>query len=118
MVSMTERMCQAYSEDYLTFAPHAIQIERVDDPVTGGVSAWKISGGGTDRSPIPIWMDGRPTPGPLELHTTSGSTAAAWDGNILTAHMTHMKKGIARRNGAPISDRATMTIYVKRQGNL
>ena len=59
MLSMTERMCMDYTEDYLTFAPHSIQIERVDDPVTGGVSTWKISAGGSDRAPIPIWVDGR-----------------------------------------------------------
>jgi len=119
MLSMTERMCTDYSEDYITFAPHAIQIERVDDPVTGGVSAWKISGGGSDRAPIVIWIDGlHPPPGPLDLHTFSGFTTGMWDGSILTGYMTHMKKGITRRNGAPLSDQATMTIHLKRQGNI
>jgi hypothetical protein len=118
MLSMTERMCMDYTEDYLTFAPHNIQIERVDDPVTGGVAAWKISSGGSDRAPIPIWMDGRQRPGPLELHSYSGFTTGEWEGGVLTAHMTHMKKGISRRNGAPLSDQATMTLHVTRHGNL
>ena len=119
MLSMTERMCTDYSEDYITFAPHAIQIERVDDPVTGGVAAWKISGGGSDRAPLPIWTDGQhPTPGPLDLHTFAGFTTGMWEGPVLTGHMTHMKKGISRRNGAPLSDQASMTIHVKRQGNI
>jgi hypothetical protein len=118
MLSMTERMCMDYSEDYITFAPHNINLARVDDPVTGGVAAWTISAGGSDRAPIPIWVDGRPQPGPLELHTYSGFTTGLWEGNILTGDMTHMKKGISRRNGAPLSDQATMTLHLVRHGSV
>ena len=118
IVSMEEHSCTFYTENYITFAPHNIQIERVDDPVTGGISAWKVSAGGSDRAPIPIWMDGRPKPGPFDLHTYSGFTTGEWQGPVLTGEMTHMKRGISRRNGAPLSDQATMTIHLKRQGNL
>jgi hypothetical protein len=79
---------------------------------------WKISSGGSDRTPIPIYMDGRRKPGPLDLHTFSGFTTGEWEGSILTAHMTHMKRGTTRRNGAPLSDQATMTIHLVRRGNL
>jgi hypothetical protein len=118
MLSMTERMCMDYTENYITFAPHSIVIERVDDPVTGDVLAWKISAGGSDRAPIPIWMDGRPHPSEYEPHTFSGFTTGQWEGGALTAYMTHMKKGIVRRNGAPLSDRATMTLHIVRHGDL
>jgi len=118
ILSMTERGCLDYTEDYLTFAPHNIMISRVDDPVTGDVLAWKISAGGSDRAPIPIWMDGRPHPSPLEPHTFSGFTTGAWEGTTLTAHMTHMKRGITRRNGAPLSDQANMTLHIVRHGDL
>ena len=50
-LSMTERGCTDYSENYITFAPHSIMIERVNDPVTGEVLAWRISSGGSDRAP-------------------------------------------------------------------
>jgi hypothetical protein len=118
MLSMTERGCMDYTEDYLTFAPHNIMIERVDDPVTGEILAWKISAGGSDRAPIPIWMDGRPHPSDNDAHTFSGFTTGAWEGATLTGHMTHMKRGIVRRNGAPLSDRATMTLHIVRHGDL
>ena len=118
VLSMTERGCMDYTENYLTFAPHNIMIQRVDDPVTGDVLAWKISAGGSDRAPIPIWMDGRPHPSAHDPHTFSGFTTGAWQGGTLTAHMTHMKKGIVRRNGAPLSDRATMTLHIVRHGDL
>src|SRR5262245_50103940 len=59
MLSMPERLCVGWSQDSITFAPpHGIMIERLDDPVTGGVLAWRISAGGTNRPTLPIWMDG------------------------------------------------------------
>jgi hypothetical protein len=118
VLSMTERGCMDYTEDYLTFAPHNIMISRQDDPVTGDVLAWRISAGGSDRAPIPIWMDKRPHPGPNESHTFSGFTTGEWEGNTLTGHMTHMRRGIVRRNGAPLSDQATMTLHLVRHGDL
>jgi len=118
MLSMTERGCMDYTENYITFAPHSIMIERVSDPVTGEVLAWKISAGGSDRAPIPIWMDGRPHPSENDVHTFSGFTTGQWEGDTLTGHMTHMKKGIVRRNGVPLSDKATMTLHLVRHGDL
>lgn len=118
VLSMTERGCMDYTENYLTFAPHSIMIERVNDPVTGDVLAWRISAGGSDRAPIPIWMDGRPHPSVNEAHTFSGFTTGEWEGGILTARMTHMKRGIMRRNGVPLSDKATMTLHLVRHGDL
>ena len=118
MLSMTEHGCVDYTEDYLTFAPHNIMIERVDDAVTGDILAWKISAGGSDRAPLPIWMDGRPHPSNNDAHTFSGFTTGEWEGDTLTGHMTHMRRGIVRRNGAPLSDRATMTLHIVRHGDL
>jgi len=117
MISMPERMCMHWSQDYITFTGHQIGIQRVDDPVNGGVVAWGISSGGSDRSPLPIWMDGREHPSPNDLHTFNAFTTGQWDGGVLTGHMTHMKKGITQRNGAPLSDQATMTIHVVRHGD-
>jgi hypothetical protein len=118
VLSMTERGCMDYTQNYITFAPHNILIERANDPVTGDIIAWKISAGGSDRATLPIWMDGRPHPSENDVHTFSGFTTGKWEGGILTAHMTHMKRGIVRRNGAPLSDRATMTLHIVRHGDL
>src|SRR5262245_51768730 len=68
VLSMTERGCMDYTENYLLFAPHNIVIERVNDPVTGDILAWKVSAGGSDRAPITIWMDGRRHPSAYEAH--------------------------------------------------
>ena len=118
MISMPERMCMDWSENYIAFAPHNIMIDRVSDPATGTAQAWMVSAGGSDRAPIPIWMDGRPRLPAYELHTFSGYTLGQWDGPVLRGYMTHMKFGTASRNGAPISDQSTMTINLVRHGDI
>ena len=65
-----------------------------------------------------IWMDGRPHPGEYDLHTRSGFTTGRWEGNTLVARTTHMKAGLLRRVGAPVSDRATMTTRLSRHGDI
>ena len=118
MLGMTERGCLYYTENYLLFAPHSIVIERVNDQVTGDVLAWRISAGGSDRAPITIWMDGRPHPSPSAVRDFSGFTTGTWQGDRLVAQMTHMKRGIMRRNGVPLSDQATMTLHVVRHDDV
>jgi hypothetical protein len=118
IVSMEEHSCTFYTENYITIAPHNIMIERENDPLTGEIVAWKISAGGSDRAPLPIWMDGRPHPSANEIHTFSGFTTGEWEGDTLTAHMTHMKRGTVRRNGLPLSDQATMTLHITRHADI
>lgn len=118
ILGMTERGCMDYTENYISFAPHSIIIERVNDPITGDIMAWKVGAGGSDRAPLPIWMDGRPRPSPNTPYMFSGFTLGQWQGNTLTAQMTHMKRGILRRNGVPLSDKATMTLSFTRHGDL
>ena len=118
VVGMSERGCMFYTENYILIAVHNIMIERVNDPVTGDIMAWRISSGGSDRGPITIWMDGRPHPSPNAPRSFSGFTTGRWDGDRLVARMTHMKRGIVRRNGIPLSDRATMTLHLTRHDNI
>jgi hypothetical protein len=118
VLGMTERGCMFYTENYLLFAPHNIMIERVNDPVTGDILAWRISAGGSDRAPITIWMDGRPHPSPYAPRAFSGFTTGQWQGDRLVARMTHMKRGIMRRNGVPLSDQATMTLHLVRHQDI
>jgi hypothetical protein len=118
VLGMSERGCMFYTENYLLFAPHNIMIERVNDPVTGDILAWRISAGGSDRAPITIWMDGRPRPSPNAPYFFSGFTTGQWEGDRLVARMTHMKRGIMRRNGVPLSDQATMTLHLTRHADI
>ncbi len=63
-------------------------------------------------------MDGRPHPGANAPHTSGGFTTGVWEGDTLTTYTTHMKASMIRRNGAPLSDQATMTMHFTRHGDL
>jgi len=65
-----------------------------------------------------IWMDGRPEPSELEPHTWQGFSTGKFEGDVLVVRTTHLKAGWIRRNGLPLSDRATMTERFIRHGDL
>jgi glyoxylase-like metal-dependent hydrolase (beta-lactamase superfamily II) len=64
-----------------------------------------------------IWMDGRPHPPEYAAHTWQGFSTGRWEGSTLVVRTTHLKAGWIRRNGAVLSDRATMTERFYRHGN-
>jgi hypothetical protein len=64
-----------------------------------------------------IWMDGRPHPSALAPHTWQGFSTGRYDGDVLVVTTTHLKAGWMRRNGLPLSDRATMTERFFRHGD-
>ena len=118
MVSMTERMCMYNSQNLLTNDAPSLVIERINDRVNGALTGWQLSGGGSVRDPLPIWLDRRQRPSANGLHTFAGFTLGEWDGPVLRGSMTHMKHGITARNGAPLSDRATMTVHIVRNEDI
>jgi hypothetical protein len=63
-------------------------------------------------------MDGRAHPSKTAPHGVSGFTTGVWEGDVLTSYTTHMKAGYVRRNGAPTSDEATLTLTFLRHGDL
>jgi hypothetical protein len=116
-VSLPESQCGYWMPFYLVTGPFGLDISTERDEVTGRIIAWKI-GAWIDRDATTIWMDGRRHPSPHARHLTSGFTTGRWEGTMLVATTTHMKAGTVRRNGAPVSDRATMTTYFSRHGDL
>ena len=65
-----------------------------------------------------IWMDGRPHPPEYAQHTWQGFSTGSFEGDVLVVKTTHLKAGWMRRNGLPLSDRATMTDRFHRYGDL
>ena len=65
-----------------------------------------------------IWMDGRPHPPEYAAHTWQGFSTGSWEGDVLVVKTTHLKAGWMRRNGLPLSDRATMTDRFHRYGDV
>ena len=112
-LSQPERECMLYAPYYVVTGPFGIHIWSDTDFTTGQIVAWNISAMG-DRAATKIWMDGRPEPGPNALHSFGGFSTGHWEGTTLTAKTTHFKNGWLRRNGAPTSDQATITMHITR----
>lgn len=55
-----------------------------------------------------IWMDGRPEPEDWVMNNWQGFSTGRWDGDVLEVKTTHLKEAWIRRNGLPLSDKATM----------
>ena len=117
LMSLPEGQCGYHTPFYIVLGPFGLHIWNEFDPVTGRLLAWKI-GGWVDRDVTTIWMDGRPHPSSNGPHTYAGFTTGRWEGDTLVTTTTHMKATTIRRNGAPVSDRATMTMYFVRHGDL
>jgi hypothetical protein len=64
-----------------------------------------------------IFMDGRPHPPEYAAHTWQGFSTGTWVGDMLVVKTTHLKAGWMRRNGLPLTDRATMTDLFVRHGD-
>lgn len=86
------------------------------DPNTQEVVAWKIikSYHNSERT---IWMDDRRHPSEFAPHTFQGFSTGKWDGDKLVVTTSHLKEGVARRNGVPRSDRATLIEHYIRHGD-
>ena len=117
MLSLPDGQCGYHTPFYIVLGPFGLHVWNEFDPVTGRLVAWKI-GAWVDRDVTTIWMDGRPHPSPNAPRTYGGFTTGRWEGNTLVTTTTHMKATQIRRNGAPVSDQATMTMYVFRHGDL
>jgi hypothetical protein len=117
LISMPDRVCSPYVPSYIMLGPFGIRIWNETEPRNGTTVAWKI-GGWEDMAPITIWMDGRPHPSKNAPHEMSGFTTGVWEDDVLTTRTTHMRAGFTRRNGAPLSDEAAMTMRFLRHGDL
>jgi len=116
-LSMPERICAFYTQWHMMIGPFSLKIWSEVDQFTGKTIAWVV-GGWETRGPMTIWMDGRPHPSENTPHGQSGFTTGTWEGDVLVAYTTHMRTGYLRRNGAPISDEATITTHFIVHGDL
>ena len=117
MPSMYERQCLHQSTGVFQYRPVGLRIWS-ELAVDGSVLAWVI-GGDNLRGDLRIWMDGRPHPSPNAQHTEGGFITGKWEGDTLTAKVTHVKTAWIRRGvGIPGSDDSTFTIHLTRHENL
>lgn len=65
-----------------------------------------------------IYMDGRPHPPAFVQHTWEGFSVGHWEADVLVVHTDMLKAGWIRRNGLPLTDRATLDEHFFRHGNI
>jgi hypothetical protein len=116
-ITLPEEQCRTHVSPYIYRGPTQLRIWEEKDPKTQQLIAIKhyIS---TYEQTRTIWMDNRPHPGPNAAHTWMGFSTGHYQGDMLVVETTHLKQGWVRRNGLPMSDRATMTEYYVRSGDL
>jgi hypothetical protein len=115
-LSLQEHQCNQHIIAYASQAPFPIRISMLRDPVLREVIAVQIWYRFEENMQT-IWLDGRPHPSKNARRLFNGFSTGTWDGNVLTAHTTHIKQGWLRRNGIPYSQEVDMTEYWTRQGN-
>jgi hypothetical protein len=115
-MSMPERVCLFYTQSQIFGGPFGLKISKEAGP-DGKIVGWKLAGW-EDRAPMTIWVDGRPQVSQYAPHDRTGYTTGRWDRNVLVSYTTHMKSGFIRRNGAPHSDQATLTIHFLQHDDL
>jgi hypothetical protein len=116
-LTLPEHQCRAHVSPYIYRGPIRVRITEERDPVTQEVFAMThfLSTYAQVRT---IWLDGRPHPPEEAPHTWMGFSTGVWQGNVLKVTTTHMKQGWHRRNGVPMSAKATMTEYFFRHDNV
>ena len=112
-----EHQCRSHTLAYILRAPTWIRIRDEIDPQDYSVTSVRMYLSIFENERV-IWMDGRAHPPPEAPHTWMGFSTGRWEGNVLVVETTHIKHGYLRRNGVPQSDRATVTEYYVRNGNV
>ena len=116
ILTVPEHQCIPHPADY---GPNfsQLQIWKDIDPFSRQVVAYH-----TEMSwmnPVrTIWMDNRPRPPALALHTWQGFSLGKWEGDMLTVETTHLKPAYVRRNGLARSEKATVREHFIRNGNV
>jgi hypothetical protein len=116
-ITLPEEQCRVHVSPYILRGPLNLRIWQEKHPTTQDLQAIKMYSSTYEQTRT-IWMDGRAHPGLNAPHTWMGFSTGRWDGDMLVIETTHIKHGWIRRNGVPQSDRARMTEYIVRNGEI
>ena len=114
--SLPEFQCRPHSAPYQWRALGSVRFWTEVDPVGRDLRAIHVEYlRSLDRV---IWMDGRAHPPEYAPHSWSGFSTGVWQGNTLVVTTSHIKASYLRRNGAAFTDRAKMTEFIERHGDI
>src|SRR5436190_11478248 len=114
--SLPEFQCRPHSAPYQWRALGSVRFWEEFDPVGRDLTAIHVEYlRSLDRV---IYMDGRPHPPEYAPHSWSGFSTGKFLGNTLKVETTHIKASYLRRNGAAFSEKAKMTEFIDRHGDI
>src|SRR5580704_11721506 len=117
LYTLPEWQCRPHGAMYISRGPSQVRIWKEVYPVSRQITAYHAEW--LRSVDNPYFMDGRPHPASdLAPHTWGGFSTAAFEGEMLRITTTHLKEDYYRRNGVPSSDRATLTQYWIRRGDI
>jgi len=116
-ITLPEEQCRVHVSPYIYRGPLNLRVWEERDPDTQELVAIKHHISTYDQTRT-IYMDGRPHPSEIAAHTWKGFSTGRWVGDMLVVDTTHIKQGWIRRNGLPMSDKATMTEFFVRNGDV
>lgn len=111
-------LCRQHQTGEITRGPQSVTMWREIDSITRDTIAWHAQWRRTNEGDNTIWLDGRPHPPALALHSFMGFQTGGFVGDRLVATVTHMKEGFQRRNGVPRSDRQTVRQHFLRRDDI
>jgi hypothetical protein len=117
LLTLPEHQCVPHPSTYGFRGVGTLRIEEQHDPETKQlvkIDTW-INWQDQHRE---IWMDGRPAPPAEARHTWQGFSLGHFAGDVLVVETDHLKAAYLRRNGLPLTDRATMKEYFFRHGQI
>ena len=114
--SLPEFQCRPHSAPYQWRALGSVRFWDEIDPIGRDLTAIHVEYlRSLDRV---IYMDGRPHPPEYAPYSWSGFSTGEWIGNTLKVTTTHIKASYLRRNGASFSEKAKMTEFIDRHGDI
>jgi hypothetical protein len=116
VMTLPEWQCRPHPIFYVPRGIQPLLIQKEIDPLTRELVAYHVQG--SESVDTPIYLDGRPHPSDLALHTWAGFSTGEWMGDMLKITTTHLKDSYLRRNGVNLSDETTMTQYWMRRGEI
>jgi cyclase len=116
-ITLEEEQCRVHVSPYIYRGPINLRIWEERDPNTQELVAIRHTISTYDQTRT-IYMDGRPHPSAIARHTWMGFSTGEWQGDMLVVKTSHLKQGWHRRNGLPMSDRATLTEFFSRNGDI
>ena len=116
ILSLPEYQCRPHGWAYIYRGPTQLRITKEVDPFSREVVAYQPEW--HQSTNMPVYLDGREGPPPEANHTWGGFSTATWEGDILRIKTTHLKEDYIRRDGAMVSDQATVTSFWIRRGDI